>query len=67
MGLSLAGILHIPLLERTWRPLDAGASAGLTTMTGGMTMSAQGQEVEMVLDAKTTTTITVTDKNPVTD
>jgi cytochrome c-type biogenesis protein len=29
MGLSLAGILRIPMLERTWRPLDSGASAGL--------------------------------------
>jgi cytochrome c-type biogenesis protein len=42
MGLSLAGILRIPLLERTWRPLDAGASAGLTTMTGGMTLAPAG-------------------------
>src|SRR5512146_2401947 len=25
LGLNLAGILHIPVLERTWRPLDAGA------------------------------------------
>ncbi len=39
MGLSLAGILRIPLLERTWRPLDAGASAGLATMTGGMVLA----------------------------
>jgi cytochrome c-type biogenesis protein len=39
MGLSLAGILRIPVLERTWRPLDAGAAAGLTTMTGGMTLA----------------------------
>jgi cytochrome c-type biogenesis protein len=42
MGLSLAGILRIPALERTWRPLDAGASAGLTTMTGGMTLAPAG-------------------------
>src|SRR4051794_11573417 len=42
MGLSLAGILRIPILERTWRPLDAGASAGLTTMTGGMTLAPAG-------------------------
>ena len=40
MGLSLAGLIHIPVLERTWRPLDAGASAGLTGMTGGMTLAA---------------------------
>ncbi|HEX5826079.1 MAG TPA: cytochrome c biogenesis protein CcdA [Candidatus Limnocylindrales bacterium] len=42
MGLSLAGILRVPFLERTWRPLDAGASAGLTTMTGGMTLAPAG-------------------------
>ena len=38
MGLSLAGLVRIPVLERTWRPLDAGASAGLTAMTGGITL-----------------------------
>ena len=27
LGLSLAGILRVPVLERTWRPLDAGAQA----------------------------------------
>jgi cytochrome c-type biogenesis protein len=42
MGLSLAGILRVPFLERTWRPLDAGAAAGLTTMTGGMTLAPAG-------------------------
>lgn len=42
MGLSLAGILRIGLLERTWRPLDAGASAGLTSATGGMTLAPAG-------------------------
>jgi cytochrome c-type biogenesis protein len=42
MGLSLAGILRIPVLDRTWRPLDAGASAGLATMTGGMRLSPAG-------------------------
>ena len=39
MGLSLAGILRIPVLERTWRPLDAGASASLATTTGGMSLA----------------------------
>jgi cytochrome c-type biogenesis protein len=42
MGLSLAGLLRIPLLERTWRPLDAGASASLSTMTGGMALAPAG-------------------------
>ncbi len=40
MGLSLAGLIHIPVLERTWRPLDAGATASITGMTGGMTLAA---------------------------
>jgi cytochrome c-type biogenesis protein len=39
MGLSLAGILRIPILERTWRPLDAGASASVASMTGGMVLT----------------------------
>ena len=42
MGLSLAGLLRIPVLERTWRPLDAGASASVTTMTGGMALAPAG-------------------------
>jgi cytochrome c-type biogenesis protein len=39
MGLSLAGLIHIGFLERTWRPLDAGASASVTSMTGGMSLA----------------------------
>ena len=42
MGLSLAGVFRIALLERTWRPLDAGASAGLATTTGGMALAPAG-------------------------
>ena len=42
MGLSLAGILRIPVLDRTWRPLDAGASAGLAGMTGRMALAPAG-------------------------
>ncbi len=34
LGLDLAGLLHIPALERTWRPLDAGAAGSLATATG---------------------------------
>jgi cytochrome c-type biogenesis protein len=34
MGLSLAGILRIPVLDRTWRPLDVGAAGSLATATG---------------------------------
>lgn len=42
MGLSLAGILRIGVLERTWRPLDAGASASLAQTTGGMALAPAG-------------------------
>jgi cytochrome c-type biogenesis protein len=40
LGLSLAGILRIPLLERTWRPLDAGAAGSLATTTGSIALAA---------------------------
>ena len=40
MGLSLAGILHVPGLERTWRPLDAGAASSLATATGTVALAA---------------------------
>lgn len=42
LGLSLAGIVRIPALERTWRPLDAGASAALATASGGMALAPAG-------------------------
>ena len=42
LGLSMAGILRIPVLERTWRPLDAGASTGLATATGGLALAPAG-------------------------
>ena len=45
LGLSLAGILRIGFLERTWRPLDTGASTALMSTTGGMTLGAVGAGV----------------------
>lgn len=42
LGLSMAGILRIPVLERTWRPLDAGASASLATTTGALALAPVG-------------------------
>jgi cytochrome c-type biogenesis protein len=42
LGLNLAGILRIPVLERTWRPLDAGATASLATATGSVALAAPG-------------------------
>ncbi|MGZ8502080.1 MAG: cytochrome c biogenesis CcdA family protein [Candidatus Limnocylindrales bacterium] len=35
MGLNLAGILTIGRLQRTWRPLDLGASTAVAGATGG--------------------------------
>ena len=43
MGLSLAGILRIPVLERTWRPLDAGAAGSLATATGTVAFGSGGR------------------------
>ncbi len=40
LGLNLAGILHIPLLDRSWRPLDAGAAGSLASATGSMSFGA---------------------------
>jgi cytochrome c-type biogenesis protein len=42
LGLSLAGILHLPVLERTWRPLDAGAAGSLATTTGSIALGSPG-------------------------
>jgi cytochrome c-type biogenesis protein len=42
LGLNLAGILHIPILERTWRPLDAGAAGSLATASGGVALATPG-------------------------
>jgi cytochrome c-type biogenesis protein len=47
LGLNLAGILRIPALERSWRPLDAGAAGSLATATGsrGFGTTASGPSV----------------------
>lgn len=39
LGLSMAGILRVGILERTWRPLDAGAAQGLTSMGGTLSLA----------------------------
>lgn len=38
LGLNLAGILRFGALERTWRPLDAGAAGSLATTTGSIAL-----------------------------
>ncbi|HEX5589065.1 MAG TPA: cytochrome c biogenesis protein CcdA [Candidatus Limnocylindrales bacterium] len=42
LGLNLAGILRIPALERSWRPLDAGAAGSLASATGTMSLAPAG-------------------------
>jgi cytochrome c-type biogenesis protein len=42
LGLNLAGILRISALERTWRPLDAGAAGSLATTTGSIALGTHG-------------------------
>jgi cytochrome c-type biogenesis protein len=42
MGLALAGILPIAALERTWRPLDTGATQSLSTVTGSVSLATPG-------------------------
>jgi cytochrome c-type biogenesis protein len=36
LGISLTGLVRIPFLERTWRPLDAGAAESLASATGSV-------------------------------
>ena len=42
LGLNLAGVLKIPRLERTWRPLDAGAAGSLATAGGTVALGSTG-------------------------
>jgi cytochrome c-type biogenesis protein len=44
MGLNLAGILRIPALDRTWRPLEAGAAGALAEQTGTVAFATPGAE-----------------------
>jgi cytochrome c-type biogenesis protein len=42
MGLALAGLVRIGVLERAWRPLDAGAMQALATETGSVSLATAG-------------------------
>jgi cytochrome c-type biogenesis protein len=42
LGLNLAGVLRIPALERTWRPLDAGAARSVASATGTVALAPPG-------------------------
>ncbi len=50
LGLNLAGILRIPALERTWRPLDAGAAGSLATATGSISLASPGADGQSTAD-----------------
>jgi cytochrome c-type biogenesis protein len=42
LGLNLAGVLRVPALDRTWRPLEAGAAGSLATTTGTVALAGGG-------------------------
>ena len=42
MGLALAGILRIGVLERVWRPLEAGAAASVASSTATLSFGTPG-------------------------
>lgn len=42
LGLNLAGVLRIPVLDRTWRPLEAGAAGSVAAATGTIALAAPG-------------------------
>jgi cytochrome c-type biogenesis protein len=42
LGLNLAGVLRIPVLDRTWRPLEAGAASSVATSTGTIALGTPG-------------------------
>jgi cytochrome c-type biogenesis protein len=42
LGLNLAGVLRVPALDRTWRPLEAGAAGSLATTTGTIALAGAG-------------------------
>lgn len=42
LGLNLAGVLRIPALDRTWRPLEAGAADSVASATGTVAMTSPG-------------------------
>jgi cytochrome c-type biogenesis protein len=42
LGLNLAGILRVPALEQSWRPLDAGAAQSVATAGGTIALASPG-------------------------
>ncbi len=46
LGLNLAGVLRIAALDRTWRPLEAGAAASVAGATGTKALATPGGQVD---------------------
>ena len=46
LGLNLAGVLRIPALDRTWRPLEAGAAGSVAAATGTVALGGPGAGTE---------------------
>jgi cytochrome c-type biogenesis protein len=42
LGLNLAGVIRLPALDQTWRPLEAGAAGSIAAATGTMALAAPG-------------------------
>jgi cytochrome c-type biogenesis protein len=42
LGLNLAGVLKVPALDQTWRPLEAGAAGSLASTTGTIALGSAG-------------------------
>jgi cytochrome c-type biogenesis protein len=42
LGLNLAGILRVPALDRSWRPLDAGAARSIAMASGTVALASPG-------------------------
>jgi cytochrome c-type biogenesis protein len=55
LGLNLAGVLRIPALDRTFRPLQAGAAASLATATGTVALATPASAGTSGAGASTTT------------
>jgi cytochrome c-type biogenesis protein len=44
LGLNLAGVIRIPALDRTWRPLESGAAGSLAAATGSVALATPGSQ-----------------------
>jgi cytochrome c-type biogenesis protein len=52
LGLNLAGVLRIPALDRTWRPLEAGAASSVAGATGTVALASPGASGDAATGAR---------------